>query len=1307
MKSLYKLLVAVFFIATPFITTQAQKQNNQFLLKMSEELTMKYQEQKAKVLEYAKENNIQIREDDGIQLKELMLIDERGKPQYYITDNENAAKTISTNKVYSGGGVGFSLDGTGIIVYEWDGGTVLRTHQEFDTRLTNGDATATHYHATHVAGTIMASGVESAAKGMAFNASLVAYDWTDDDSEMAAAAANGALISNHSYGSVRGWYYDSGSGTWLWNGDTGISSDEDYLFGFYNSWAAAWDEIAYNAPNYLIIKSAGNDRNDTGSGHDPDGPWDCIGPKGIAKNVLTVGAVEDITGGYAGTAGVIATSFTSYGPADDGRIKPDIVANGSGLYSTYDTGDTDYASLSGTSMSSPSVTGSAALLIQHYKNIHGASSNMTAATLKALIINSADEAGSNDGPDYSFGWGLMNTQRAAEKITEDQTTDVILEFELLDGESYTRDIVTTSTNPITVTVVWTDPAGTPVSASLNPTDAMLVNDLDLKITQGGSTYYPWKLSAASPSSAATNSGENNVDNVEQVYIASPTDATSYTITIDHDGSLDGGSQAFSLIIDGDISNSIAPVADFSADNRTPADNTTVVFSDASANIPTTWAWSFSPSTVSYVNSTSSSSQNPEVEFTSVGTYQVSLTATNAIGSDAETKVAYIVVSDAPTGYCEAYSTNPAADIRRVQMGSIDKTSTHTNVGDPDPDDKYYEDWTAFSTDVIPGESYNITLSSIYSDGNIDLGIWCDWNRDGDFEDTGEEALCGPDNGGYGTFSINVPSYASLGKTRMRIRTRYLGTSCGSSCGSDQNGEVEDYTLNVIGAWTGATSTDWATATNWSQGTVPIASDNVLIPSSPSSGRFPLIGSGTSAICNDLEIEASASLSIRGSLTVNGTLTNTAGTSGIVIKSDASGSGSLIQSTASISATIERYMEAYSGDSDGWHFLSSPIATFNISGSEFAPGGSDDLYSWSESDGEWKNYKAGDPTQIVMGKGYLIARASTDTKDFSGVLNNADKTWLNLSSTPANEFSGWHLLGNPFSSAVSWGTASWNMSNIGATAKIYKESTGSYIDISEGATIPSTQGFMSYVASGTNSLTIPLSERMHSSQNWYKEEEVNKIKLIAYDTDGNTAQESIIRFNENATSDFDLEYDSYFFRGFAPAFYSVIPEGNLSTNTISMVTWETRIPFSFIKNNSSNYYIEVEGVNNLEPQESVFLTDLKLNHSQNLNTNPLYSFTSEEGDIAERFIIHFSALAIDDLEPMEQINVFAAKESIEIRSQKPVYAKVLIYNIAGQLLAQKQLNSESSSSINMRNFKGSALVTIISQKKTITTKVMVF
>jgi len=369
-------------------------------------------------------------------------------------------------------------------------------------------------------------------------------------------ASSGMLLSNHSYGYTRGWYWDSSSSSWKWNG--GSTYNEDPYFGFYDSNSKDFDQVMYDAPNYLIVKAAGNDRGDgpgsPDNGHPEDGPYDCLDQLAVAKNPLVVAAVEDLLNDYQSPADVVITSFSSWGPCDDGRIKPDIAANGYNLYSTFDGSDTDYNTISGTSMATPSVTGSLLLIQERYEDVNGSGHFMRGATLKALTIHCADEAGANPGPDYQFGWGLMNSKRMVEYINNNGSTDEIDELTLSNGATYTKTVTSNGVDPLKVTIAWTDVPGTPVSLSLDPSDPMLVNDLDLRITRNGVTYYPWKLDRNNPEAAATNNGDNSVDNVEQVLINDPEPAT-YTITVTHKGTLvdDSGatsSQDFSMIISG-------------------------------------------------------------------------------------------------------------------------------------------------------------------------------------------------------------------------------------------------------------------------------------------------------------------------------------------------------------------------------------------------------------------------------------------------------------------------------------------------------------------------------------------------------------------------------------------------------------------------------------------------------------------------------------------------------------------------------------------------------------------------------------
>ncbi|MFK5854529.1 MAG: S8 family serine peptidase, partial [Bacteroidota bacterium] len=326
-----------------------------------------------------------------------------------------------------------------------------------------------------------------------------------------------------------------------------------------------------------------NDRNEGPfNGQYPqDGPYDCIAHGGISKNVLTVGAVHDIPGGYTTPGSVAMSSFSSWGPADDGRVKPDIVANGVGLYSCTDASNAGYTSSDGTSMSAPSATGSMVLLQQHWEDLNGSGNYMTAATLKGLVIHTADEAGTHDGPDYKFGWGLMNTKNAALRISEDQNINVIDEAILSEGGSFEMLLTSDGTEDLKVTICWTDVPGQPLAPQLDPLNAMLVNDLDLKVSFDGNDFFPWKLNRNSPTAAATNNTENNVDNVEVIFIENPA-AGDYSVTIDHDGSLSGGTQAFSIIVSG-VTNTVAlPTASAGADIEI-CENSDVQLSGGSTN----------------------------------------------------------------------------------------------------------------------------------------------------------------------------------------------------------------------------------------------------------------------------------------------------------------------------------------------------------------------------------------------------------------------------------------------------------------------------------------------------------------------------------------------------------------------------------------------------------------------------------------------------------------------------------------------------------------------------------------------------
>ena len=214
------------------------------------------------------------------------LPDEGGMSLVVLTDspddyrpieayNVDAADTTNVETITSGGSLGLDLTGEGYTVGVWDGGAVLSTHQEFDDRVTVIDGATAADHATHVGGTIAASGVDSSAQGMATEVEIRSYDWDYDTDEMS-ADANLIDVSNHSYGLTAGWSYvvDLNSPTYyydIWWGDMSVSDVEDASFGAYTDYTVDLDQVLYDNSELLSVWSAGNDRNDSYQDYSGDG----------------------------------------------------------------------------------------------------------------------------------------------------------------------------------------------------------------------------------------------------------------------------------------------------------------------------------------------------------------------------------------------------------------------------------------------------------------------------------------------------------------------------------------------------------------------------------------------------------------------------------------------------------------------------------------------------------------------------------------------------------------------------------------------------------------------------------------------------------------------------------------------------------------------------------------------------------------------------------------------------------------------------------------------------------------------------
>ena len=388
---------------------------------------------------------------------------------------------------------GKKYNGTGVSVLVRDDGQ-LGPHIDFAGRLTNvtDQAPELGTHGDGVAGILTGAGnLDPTKKGMAAGANLFAVDYSNDfqDATLDLFFNENVTITNSSYSD---------------GCNTGYTLATQIV-----------DEQLYAFPTLMHVFSAGNSNGD-----------DC------GDNTYGAGNQwGNITGGHKQGKNSIATAnllsngdldnTSSRGPAYDGRLKPDIAANGTNQESTAPF--TSYQVFGGTSGAAPGIAGCLAQLTHAYKSLHGGQ-EPPAALLKTLLLNSANDLG-NVGPDFKFGWGHVNAGRALGLIEFAQW----IEGSVDDSQVFTRTLtIPAGVRQAKIMLYW------PEAPASELAPRALINDLDLTMKASDNTVYlPWKLNPT-PNTVLLNTpaikGRDSLNNVEQVSIDSPT-AGIYTIRI--------------------------------------------------------------------------------------------------------------------------------------------------------------------------------------------------------------------------------------------------------------------------------------------------------------------------------------------------------------------------------------------------------------------------------------------------------------------------------------------------------------------------------------------------------------------------------------------------------------------------------------------------------------------------------------------------------------------------------------------------------------------------------------------------------
>lgn len=422
----------------------------------------------------------------------------------------------------------YNLTGSLIKIGLWDIGHADATHYDLINRVIYGDNAGVYYHSTHVAGTAIGDGNQSSLnggsefqwKGIAPNATIISYEWFNNNAELEEEYRNAIEnysidISTNSWGLNIGGYYPC---EYMGNYTTGNLILDNIVNGGFGK-------------KVLIIWAAGNDRarglcgtNST----NPNNNYMNIPPYGTGKNILTIGAINSDDDSM--------TSYSSWGPTDDGRIKPELVAPGdeirgdTGIKSTIPSNS--YTTYYGTSMASPAVAGVSALIIENF--IKNYNYKPWPSTTKAILIHTATDLG-REGPDYSFGYGKINAIEAIELINKENK--FVNNTLINNSKEYNINII--NETELKLTLVWDD--APPTINSIK----QLVNNLDLiVISPNLTTYYPFTLDKNNLSQIAQINQPDNINVIEQVLVNNPENGT-WTIIINNTNLIT--TQDFSLV----------------------------------------------------------------------------------------------------------------------------------------------------------------------------------------------------------------------------------------------------------------------------------------------------------------------------------------------------------------------------------------------------------------------------------------------------------------------------------------------------------------------------------------------------------------------------------------------------------------------------------------------------------------------------------------------------------------------------------------------------------------------------------------
>lgn len=540
-----------------------------------------------------------------------------------------------------------------------------------------------------------------------------------------------------------------------------------------------------------------------------------------------------------------------------------------------------------------------------------------------------------------------------------------------------------------------------------------------------------------------------------------------------------------------------------------------------------------------------------------------------------------------------------------------------------------------------------------------------------------------------------------------------------------NGFPSNYSTHTLGS-TGTVEYDGSTQTvsNETYGHLAISNSGVKTLS------------GAATVSGNLNVTTGPlTIGTAGELTVSGTTTLT-GSQSLVISSTSSGTGSFIDNGISGSGTakVQRYITKYNAIGDKmFHFLSSPVTSQAISPSFSNPPANttDDFYKFDEPSYTWINFRDGAGTGVnpsfgesdfVVGRGYLVAYNVNSTKEFIGTLNSGTLTTgsgLSGISYTASGGGGWNLVGNPYASAIDWdNVSSGQRTNVNNAVYVYDNVGQYYLTWVNGVggltngIIPPMQGFMVKASASSPALTLENADRVHSGALFYKEEPTVD-NVLSLKVDGNDRSDvTFVRFQDETTATFDGEWDAYKLMGGSnvPNLYTTVGEDDYSVNSIPFSSRNTPLALNLKVGVGGNHTLTASTLESFPAGAVITLKDLQNNYTQDLMTNPVYSFVANPSDAAERFLLFFSGtIGIGDTPGMtaDPVRIYGIGSTVHVNGLDIAgNGHIYVYSLLGQQLQDRNYSNTNTATIDLSGNTGYYIVKVVTGEGTHTAKIFI-